>query len=76
MIARPRSEYHEDMGNVLWWKFPVTEPPYVGMPLDYGNTVEVTLKAHGVDKTMRCNIGGWLGYHTHFTPIEIPEAPK
>lgn len=28
--ARPRSEYHQDMGAVLWWKFPITEPPYVG----------------------------------------------
>lgn len=34
--ARPISEWHEDMGPVLWWKFPVDEPPYCGTPLDAG----------------------------------------
>lgn len=33
-IARPLADYHEDMGSVLWWKFPIEEPPYVGSPLD------------------------------------------
>ena len=33
-IARPLEEWHEDYGDVLWWKFPVEEPPYVGSPLD------------------------------------------
>ena len=32
--AIPLSEWHEEFGNVLWWKFPVDEPPYVGTPLD------------------------------------------
>jgi|688.fasta_scaffold01261_16 hypothetical protein len=32
--ACPAEEYHEDMGNVLWWLFPIDEPPYVGMPID------------------------------------------
>lgn len=27
---RPREDYHEDMGVVLWWKLPVCEPPFVG----------------------------------------------
>lgn len=26
--------WHEDLGNVLWWVFPITEPPYVGTPND------------------------------------------
>lgn len=34
MNARPIGEYHEDVGPVLWWTFPITEPPYVGSPLD------------------------------------------
>jgi hypothetical protein len=29
---RPISEYHEDMGFVLWWILPVREPPYSGSP--------------------------------------------
>lgn len=28
----PLSEYHEDMGPVVWWKFPVDEPAWVGSP--------------------------------------------
>jgi hypothetical protein len=31
--ARPRDEWHEDDGNVLWWRFPIVEAPYVGSPL-------------------------------------------
>jgi len=30
----PMSEWREDIGNVLWWRFPIEEPPYVGSPLD------------------------------------------
>ncbi len=30
---RPLDDYHEDEGNVLWWRFPIDEPPYVGSPL-------------------------------------------
>ena len=32
--ARPLEEWGEDDGDVLWWAFPVEEPPYVGSPLD------------------------------------------
>ena len=32
--ARPIDEWGEDMGDVLWWQFPIVEPPYVGSPLD------------------------------------------
>ena len=52
--ARPLEEWHEDYGNVLWWKFPIEEPPYVGSPLDEN----------------------WTAYHTHWTPIVIPQPPK
>jgi hypothetical protein len=77
MIARPINEYHEDMGDVLWWKFPINEPPYVGSPNDLGQTVEVTIKAARVDKIMRIKIGGWSGYHTHWTPLpEMPTLPE
>lgn len=42
-IARPLSEWHEDMGDALWWFFPMTQAPYVGSPRDCGRTCEVTL---------------------------------
>ena len=32
--ARPIEEWNEDFGDVIWWKFPIEEPPYVGSPLD------------------------------------------
>ena len=32
--VRPLEEWWEAYGDVLWWKFPIEEPPYVGSPLD------------------------------------------
>lgn len=29
-----RDDWHEDDGDVLWWVLPVTEPPFIGSPLD------------------------------------------
>ena len=52
--ARPLEEWGEDYGDVLWWNFPIEEPPYVGSPLD--------------EK--------WPAYHTHWTPIVMPQPPK
>ena len=34
--ANHRDTWSEDIGPVLWWKFPVDEPPYCGTPLDDG----------------------------------------
>ena len=34
LTAQPFDEWSEDDGPVLWWRFPVSEPPYVGTPLD------------------------------------------
>lgn len=33
-LALPLAEYHEDFGHVLWWTFPINEPPYCGIPTD------------------------------------------
>lgn len=75
-VARTLEEWCEEDGPVLWWKFPVEEAPYIGSPLDLGQTVEVTLRAYGVDKLMRANVGGWPGYHTHWTPLpSLPSPP-
>ncbi len=32
--VRHIDEWHEDYGDVLWWTFPIEEPPYCGSPLD------------------------------------------
>lgn len=34
LIARPIGDWTEEDGAVLWWRFPIEEPPYVGSPLD------------------------------------------
>lgn len=31
--ALPADTWSEKDGYVLWWKFPISEPPYVGTPL-------------------------------------------
>ena len=76
LTARPLEEWTEEDGTVLWWRFPIDEAPYVGSPLDLGLatrvTVETRLENH-LD-TEIC-VGGWPGYHTHWTPIECPEEP-
>lgn len=33
-LPRIAKEYHEDYGPVLWWSWPVCEPPRCGTPLD------------------------------------------
>lgn len=74
---RPLDLWHEELGDVLWWRFPIDEPPYVGTPNDLGHTVEI-ITQDGIEPRVasRCNIGGWPGYHTHWTPIVIPEPPE
>ena len=73
--ARPLAEWHEDIGPVLWWRFPIEEAPYAGTPLDLGQTVEVLVRTHGREEMLRLMVGGWPGYHTHWTPIPEPVGP-
>lgn len=81
MKPRPLSEWHEEIGDVLWWKFPITEAPYVGSPLDCGFSIKLEMRigtSEGIEHTPSIrtfDVGGWPGYHTHWTPIEMPEAP-
>lgn len=81
---RPASEYHEDMGDVLWWLVPICEPPYCGSPKDCGRTVELhTQMQHQPHEVgaprryvTRVFVGGWPGYHTHFSPLPEVLEPK
>lgn len=57
---KPASEWHEDRGPVLWFHFPICEPPYAGTPLDCGWPND--------------SIGEeWL---THWTHLPTPRLPK
>jgi len=68
-VVRPFHEWHEDYGDVLWWKFPVEEPPYVGTPNDLGYQIGHN---HSRDPIF---VGGWPGYHTHWTTLKVPKDP-
>lgn len=72
--ARPLDEWHEDMGDVVWWALDehgewLGEPAYIGSPLDLGKNIRVTVDGND----FVCSVAGWPGYHTHFTPH--PAAP-
>lgn len=69
LTLRPLSDWHEDDGPVLWWSPPINEPPYVGTPLDLGRAVEVTIRDAVRDYKYTEHVGGWPGYHTHWSPI-------
>jgi hypothetical protein len=59
LIARPRAEWSEEDHDVLWWHFPIEEPPHFGSPLD--------------DDWPESDDGGvYAGYYTHWTPIVVP----
>lgn len=32
-IAKPLNEWHEDMGDVMWWFKGMDEAPYIGHPI-------------------------------------------
>jgi hypothetical protein len=75
----------EEAGNGLPGRW-AGEPPYVGTPLDAGfellvqteTTIATSRGAvlHPIVSEKRVHVGGWPGYHTHFTLIPMPEAPK
>lgn len=61
---RPAHEWHEDIGNVLWWLWPIEQPPYVGTPLDLGYTLEAQFEVVASDGAFagakeRFHVGGW-----------------
>lgn len=57
---RPFADWHEDHGDVLWWKHPISQSPYVGSPLDLGRSMKVVVQIgfeeHDLPITMT---GGW-----------------
>lgn len=71
---KPLREWTDEDGPVLWWKFPITEAPYCGTPNDVGMAVEMRhyVGGEGEIKTTRTFVGGWPGYHTHWTRFELP----
>lgn len=80
--ALPLDKWHEDVGDVMWVKFPIDEPPYVGTPNDMGQPFEVELRCvdGGAEVVHKHTVGGWPGYHTHWLPLPdmnrvVPASP-
>ena len=71
LIPRHIDEWHEDLHDVIWWTYPINEPPYIGSPLSCGHTVEMRhyIGGEGEVKTVSTNVGGWPGYHEWWTPL-------
>ncbi len=55
------SEYHEDLSDVLWWHFPVCEPPMIGNPC-------TEIPPDGFKGIARLIDEGWI---THFSRIPV-----
>lgn len=77
---RPFCDWHEDRGDVLWWRIPISEAPYVGCPLDLGRTVNIEIyigrEQHDAAPFMT---GGWPFTeedepHLWWTPL--PDAER
>ena len=61
----PANEWHDDDGDVLWYRLPVAEPPYVGSPLD--------TDWHDEPFAILLNGETKAEYFTHFQYIHTPE---
>lgn len=65
-------DWSENDGDVVWWTWRdgkwLGEPAYIGTPLDLGQTIEIELRLHSGEFIHQHQVGGWPGYHTHWTP--------
>lgn len=79
--VRSLDEWSEEDGNVVWWALGedgqwLAEPAYIGSPLDLGQTIEIELRSNQGEFIQQHQVGGWPGYHTHWTPHpQLPAPP-
>ena len=62
--VHPAAEWHEDYGAVLWWHFPVCEPPEVGHGLSAG-------ECNADGKPTDCAKGIESGWLSHWSRIPV-----
>jgi hypothetical protein len=78
---RPFCDWHEDRGDVLWWRIPISEPPYLGSPLAVGRGVHIDLQV-GVERIEAVrvgDVGGWPFSHAeerHLWWTPLPDAKR
>lgn len=79
---RPYHEWHEDHGDVLWFKWPITEAPWVGTPLDLGRNVGICaalvigVETYDLNTVKLGNTGGWPWYeedHSFLFWLPLPD---
>lgn len=57
---RPFCDWHEDHGDVLWWRIPISEAPYVGSPLDLGRQMVMQVcVGREFHQSAEFTTGGW-----------------
>lgn len=73
-LTKPQQycDWHEDIGDVLWWRSQVSEAPYVGSPLHFGATWSVGVyngrgEIEGERSDHQFQVGAWP-----FTDDDIP----
>lgn len=85
MNARPIEEWHEDMGPKLWWALGedgewLGEAPYVGSPLDCGQTVtDVVISSNvtlGEEKPEDTGVAVWFTWDGMQVCIAVDRYPK
>ena len=64
---RPAREWHEEIGDVLWWNVPIEEPPHCGTPNDSDWPEMIIMVAPGVYDTDPEPFSYW-------TPIVVPDT--
>jgi hypothetical protein len=69
---RAYCDWYEELGDVLWWRSPVSEAPYVGSPLDLGATWSMDVyngrgEIISERSDHRFQVGAWP-----FTDADIP----
>lgn len=80
----PFCDWREDRGDVLWWRIPISEAPYVGSPLDLGDTWSLHVydgagREVGSREDHRITVGAWPfdesdERHLWWTPL--PDAKR
>lgn len=74
---RPFCDWHEDHGDVLWWRIPIIEAPYIGSPVCLGRKEQ-----HHLTDTMSIiidGVGAWPFNHAderHLWWTPLPDAQR
>jgi hypothetical protein len=79
-VLRPLSEWQEDDGDVLWYRVPINEPPFVSSPLrsDWlvetanGRCIEVSDWIFGIEDSDEGEPKAWATHWCHLPRVLEP----